>query len=285
MGEAAPGPWRTVDVGGRPARYLELGEGTPLLFLHGWGLGYRCYQAGLTRLSSLGLRVLAPALPGFGGTSGLPDVERSLTGYAGWVAEFLQAVGVEEPVTVTGHSFGGGVAIQLAHDHPDVADRLVLVNSIGGSAWRRGAAVRSLAERPLWDWGLHSATDLLPQREVTRVLPVVLNGLVRNVLDNPRAVWHAAGIAAHADLTHELAELRERELPVVILWGTSDQLIPIEAFDSLRSTLDHAQVITVSGSHNWLLSDPKAFFEVMTNVVGPALTPARRSWRRSKAAG
>lgn len=259
--------WRSAEVDGRPARYLELGSGRPLVFLHGWGLGYHCYQAGLSRLTDLGLRVVAPALPGFGGTAALPPNQRSLEGYAAWVKEFLQTVGVEIPAVVTGHSFGGGVGIQLAHDHPETTSQLVLVNSIGGSAWVKGRAVRSMTERPLWDWGLHSAADLLPQREVTRVLPVMLNGLVRNVVDNPRAVWHAAGLAAHADLRHELDELRDRELPVVILWGTSDQLIPRAAFDSLHEALSHAHVVKVDGAHNWLVSDPKAFFEVMTNVV------------------
>lgn len=276
--------WHSVEVDGRPAHYLELGTGRPLVFLHGWGLGYHCYQAGLSRLSSLGLRVVAPAMPGFGGTAGLPMKDRTLEGYAAWVRSFLEAVGVEVPAVVTGHSFGGGVAIQLAHDHPETTSNLVLVNSIGGSAWVRGRAVRSMTERPLWDWGLHSATDLLPQREITRVLPVMLNGLVRNVVDNPRAVWHAAGIAAHADLRHELDELRERELPVVILWGTSDQLIPRAAFDSLREALSHAHVVKVDGAHNWLVSDPKAFFEVMTNVV-EALAPEPDRLRPAEAAG
>ena len=159
--------WRTVEVDGRPVRHLEVGSGPTLLFLHGWGLGYRSYQAGLARLASLGLRVLAPAMPGFGGTAALPAEERTIEGYAAWVARFLEAAEVQTPVTVAGHSFGGGVAIQLAHDHPAAVDRLVLVNSIGGSAWRKGRAVRSMTERPLWDWGLHSATDLLPHREVT----------------------------------------------------------------------------------------------------------------------
>jgi pimeloyl-ACP methyl ester carboxylesterase len=274
--------WRTVAVRGRPTTYLEVGSGPVLLFLHGWGLGYDSYRTGLARLSDLGVRVIAPAMPGFGGTADLRGADFSLGGYAAWVADFLDAIDVDEPVTMVGHSFGGGVAIQTAHDFPERVDRLVLVNSIGGSAWHRGSVVRTLAERPLWDWGLHFHADLFPRRQITRVLPVLLEGLVPNVARNPRSVWRVAGLARRADLTAELDQLRERQLPVVIVWGESDQIIPPEALGSLRQALGEAEVVTVPGSHCWLIADPAAFCEVMTNIVGlTAKGPRGRPTRRA----
>ena len=103
----------------------------PVLFLHGWGLGHRAYRRALRRLTARGCRVYAPAMPGFGGTADLPPRERSVAGYADWVADFLAEVGVDEPAFVLGHSFGGGVAIRLAHDHPELVRYLVLLNSVG----------------------------------------------------------------------------------------------------------------------------------------------------------
>lgn len=239
-----------------------------MVFLHGWGLSYESYRPGLARLAKLGLRVVAPALPGFGGTHDLPDESFSLAGYASWVADFLDAVGVDVPVTLVGHSFGGGVAIKTAHDHPELVSRLVLVNSVGGSAWTSGSVLKSWTSRPPWDWGLHLGADLLPHRQLTRVLPVLVDGLVPNVVRNPRAVWRVAGLARRATLTTELEELRRRDLPVVVLWGESDQLIPPAALAALRSVLGDTALTTVHGNHNWLLSDPGAFCEVMTNVIG-----------------
>jgi pimeloyl-ACP methyl ester carboxylesterase len=55
-------------VQGRDARYGEAGQGPVLVFLHGWGLGYRSYKSALSRLGELGFRVLAPGLPSLGGT-------------------------------------------------------------------------------------------------------------------------------------------------------------------------------------------------------------------------
>jgi pimeloyl-ACP methyl ester carboxylesterase len=108
---AAPGSasqvleWRTTTVGGRRAEYGVAGTGAPVVFLHGWAVTNRTYQAALNRLVARGHRVLAPALPGHGGTEPLPADEHHLRGYADWVAAFLTTVGCDAPVVLIGHSF------------------------------------------------------------------------------------------------------------------------------------------------------------------------------------
>ena len=267
--------WKRTTVDGRQALYAVAGEGPPVVLLHGWGLTHRTYRRVLTSLAHNGMQVWAPALPGFGGTPDLPAPEFSLAGYATWVERFLDAVGLDEPVTLAGHSFGGGVAIRTAHDAHDRVSRLVCVNSIGGSAWteERGA-VRSLAQRPLWDWGLHLQADLLPWRQATRVLPVILGDAVPNLVRNPGALWRVGHLARTAVLTPELEELKRRGLPVVVLWGKDDQVLPPASLASLTRALGDPEVVTVNGKHSWLLSDPRAFGELMTNVAG--LVPRQR---------
>lgn len=262
--------WRTVIVDGRPAAYGVAGEGSPLVFLHGWALTHQTYRRALRRLIGQGLRVYAPALPGFGDTAELPDNEVSLPGYARWLDGFMAAVGIDVPATLVGHSFGGGVAIQTAHDWPGRAARLILVNSIGGSAWRRGAVIRSMRERPLWDWGLHLQADVLPLRQLTRVVPVILADALPNLLRHPRTIQRVAHLARTADMSDELEELKRRRLPVVILWGQQDTVIPRASVESLRAALGDPKLITVPGNHTWLLADPQGFGEIITNVIGAA---------------
>lgn len=292
--------WRSTLVEGRPASYGQGGAGRPVVFIHGWALGQRPYRRALDELVRRDLAVLAPVLPGFGDTADLPVAERSLRGYADWVARFLEAVGVEGPVEVVGHSFGGGVAVQLAHDHPQLVSALVLVNSIGGSAWQAaGGAVRSMAERPLWDWGIHFPADLWPGRQIRNVLPVVLSESVPNLVRHPATFVRMADVARKADLTDELAELNSRGLPVVVLWGRQDRIITPASLASLCEALGGAEPVTVPGAHSWMLADPRAFGEVMTNVIevarqaagisGPAAEvpslAARRVRRRPPPAG
>lgn len=263
--------WEQTVVVGHPVGYGVAGSGPPVVFLHGWALGNHSYKRGLRRLVESGLRVYAPAMPGFGGTPDLAEEQFSLDGYARWVIAFLDAVGVDEPVTLIGHSFGGGVAIRTAADAPDRVTRLVVVNSIGGSAWtdRRGV-LRSMAERPFWDWGLHMQSDFWPLRQATRVLPVILEDALPNLLRNPRALWRVGHLARTANLSAELEQLKQLRLPVVILWGDGDKLLPSDSLESLRVALGDPQVHTVPGSHSWLLADPAGFGEIMTNVIGLA---------------
>ena len=262
--------WTKVTAGGTTYLYGVAGEGSPLLFLHGWGLGYRSYRRSLQHLATQGARVIAPALPGFGGNPGLPAEELSFAGYATWVERFLDAAGVDDPVAVVGHSFGGGVGIRFAHQYPDRVRSLVLVNSVGGSAWaHHGSVLRSLAERPIWDWGIHLPLDLLPVRQLTRVVPVILEDMVPNVLRDPMSLWRVATLARTADLTAELEGLRAAGLPIVVLWGRADRVLPRASMESLCAAagINPDDVVTVPGKHTWILADPRAFGEVMTNVA------------------
>lgn len=103
------------------------------------------------------------------------------------------------------------------------------------------------------------------------MLPVTVAEAVPNLLRDPKSFWKAATLARKADMTVELNELRLRELPVVVLWGQSDSLITRDSFEDMCATLGHPEVITVPGSHSWLIADPEAFGEVMTNdIVGMA---------------
>ncbi len=253
-------------MAGRPAGYSVAGAGLPVLVLHGWALAQHTYRGVVSRIADQGCRVVAPSMPGFGGTSELPPEDTSISGYATWAAQFLDAVQVDEPAVVVGHSFGGGVAIRLAHDHPERVRSLVLVNSVGGSSWRRGATMRSIAERPLWDWGLHAPGDVWPLRQATRVLPVIAEDLLPNLLRHPRAMVKVANLARRADLRAELEQLRDRGLPITIIWGTRDGIIPRESFEALCVASGVVGTV-VDGSHSWLLAEPDRFGEIITNDV------------------
>src|SRR5687768_1955194 len=82
-------------------------------------------------------------------------------------------------------------------------------------------------------------------------------------------MWKVGNLARQADLRPELEELRERRLPVVVLWGEQDKIIPRASFDALCAAIGSEGEV-VPGNHSWLLADPDAFGEVMTNVMSVA---------------
>jgi pimeloyl-ACP methyl ester carboxylesterase len=265
-------------VQGKPAAYSVAGQGLPVVLLHGWALAQHTYKKVIEAIAEQGCYVIAPSLPGFGGSGDLTGDSFSMSGYAKWVAELLDVLEIDEPAVLVGHSFGGGVAIKLADEMPKRVRSLVLVNSIGGSAWRSGRRLRSIAERPLWDWGLHFPSDVWPVRQATRVLPVVFEDLLPNLMRNPRAIVKVANLARRADLRAELEHLRDRGLPITILWASRDGIVPRESFEAL-CVASGVEGTVVDGSHSWLLADPQQFGEVITNDVRVA--QAARDMERS----
>jgi pimeloyl-ACP methyl ester carboxylesterase len=262
--------WDFVEVDGRRVNFGVAGHGLPVLFVHGWALGQRAYKRALKRLVHLGCRVYAPALPGFGGSAPLASGASDIAGYAAWLNAFLDVVGVEEPVFAIGHSFGGGVVTKLAHAFPSRVSYLALINSVGGGTWlRSGNRARSMAERPLWDWAVHFPCDLLVTGGVMRTLRAIIEDAVPNLLANPIGVWRVGTLARRLDLTPELADLQARGLPVLVLWGEGDGIVPRASFDALCAALGSTGTV-VPGRHSWLPADPDSFGAIMANSVAVA---------------
>lgn len=253
--------WHRTTLDGRVAFYGEAGEGPPLVFLHGWGLTSRAYAATIPALASAGARVIAPALPGFGKSEEVPG-DLTWEKLAAWVDDLLDHAGVDDPAFFVGHSFGGGVATMTAWHHPERVRSLVLVNSVGGATWK---PERSLADRPIWSWGMHLSTEW-SRRGYRKVLPVVVRDLAENILRHPANLWKAGRLAAAADMRGELAELAAGDLPITILWGTGDGILPEPAFIAMCEAIE-TDGDTVHGGHSWLLADPDGFGEVITNSL------------------
>jgi pimeloyl-ACP methyl ester carboxylesterase/predicted amino acid-binding ACT domain protein len=247
--------WRRIEVDRRSATYGVGGEGAPVVLLHGWALGGRAYKRAVRRLIRRGCAVYTPAMPGFGGTADLPADRMTIGGYAAWVDAFMSEVGIDGAVLVIGHSFGGGVAIQLAHTYPERVDYLVLLNSVGG-----------VTDRPTWRWAIDFSREFFPICRGIETMVAMRDDLVANLLHNPLGLLRAGNLARTADLGAELAELRRRDLPVLALTTEGDGVIPQAAFEALCKAVG-TEGHVVSGRHTWLLADPDTFGEVLGNVV------------------
>ncbi len=251
--------WRTVDVDGAAMRVMEAGEGDPMLFLHGWGMSPRTYAAGITQLTKAGIKVLAPSLPGMGGSDGPPLRSIDLATYSQRVGRLLDVLEIEKPVFLVGHSFGGGVALQLATDRPERVRSLTLVNSVGGAPGARTGLVDASWLR----WMLGTATELSP-RHVARAAPGMLRALVPNLVRKPATMALTAMLALTVDLSAEAASLIADGMPVLFIWGDADRLILPGQLKEVAGALP-AEI--VRGRHGWLLSQPEEFAALMRNAL------------------
>ena len=256
---------RSISVDGSRVRYSTGGQGPAVVFLHGWGLGHHAYRRGLRRLAKRGFRVIAPALPGFGATSELPEDAQSLAGYAAWTQRFCEAVGESYPVVV-GHSFGGGVATKLACDFAGSARAIALLNSIGGE-WSNGQNRAPMESRPWWDWARSVPSDVgALVSNFASTMPSVLEDLVPNVVRNPFGVAKVGRLARSANLSVELSLLRSRGLRTLVVHSENDGVIPRSSFESVCDQLGQTGHIVV-GNHSWPMTHPEVFAEVVGGFI------------------
>lgn len=133
---------RTLEIEGRPARVWVGGRGNPIVLLHGrWGGASLQWGPVLTALSEHAL-VVAPELPGIGeGSQGNPF---GFAGYARWTVRVLDTLDFSA-ACMTGNSFGGALAWELAVQFPERCQRLVLVD---GGPLPIGACTRAILRLP-----------------------------------------------------------------------------------------------------------------------------------------
>jgi pimeloyl-ACP methyl ester carboxylesterase len=126
--------------------YVMAGSGYPLVFLHGWPQTWYEWRKIIPPLAER-FTVIAPDLRGLG------DSERPLTGYdkrtlASDVYQLVQSLGYQK-IGLTGHDWGGTVAYYLAYDHPELVERLLILESTPGIA-REGEQIDLRGIRRLW---------------------------------------------------------------------------------------------------------------------------------------
>ena len=254
-------------VCGHRVRYGVVGSGPPALFLHGWGLRPKAYAAPIEAMAAAGCRVIAPALPGFGGTHELPTEMRSFAGYGIWVARLLDSVGIGDLALVAGHSFGGGVSTAFVHHQPERVSSLLLANAVGSPTWALlPNEVRTMVQRPFWDWGRHFGSDLLHSPGALRVLPTLLENFVPNLVRNPLGMFRTGEVIRRADLVAEVRAIAARGIPVSVAWSDRDGLVPRSAFDDLRRAAG-VEGVVVEGAHAWLIAEPEAFGELAISAL------------------
>src|SRR5512134_1403333 len=108
--------------------YLMAGAGPDIALIHGMAGSSRTWKD-VFPLLARDHTVIAPDLLGHG-ESAKPLGDYSLGAYASGLRDFLGILGIER-ATIVGQSLGGGIAMQLCYQHPEVAERLVLVSSGG----------------------------------------------------------------------------------------------------------------------------------------------------------
>ena len=174
-----------VTLHGHRRAYVKVGSGPALLLLHGLGCDHTTWEPVIDTLARR-YTVIAPDLLGHG-RSAKPRADYSVGGYANGMRDLITLLGIDK-VTVVGHSFGGGVAMQFAYQFPERTERMILVGS-GGLGPEVSPAIRAITTP-----GFHQVMGLLTLPGVRHLGKAGLKALSRTGLKATRDLDEVAEI-------------------------------------------------------------------------------------------
>ena len=278
---------RTITLHGDRVAYRDEGAGEVLLLIHGMGGSSSSWREIVPKLAKK-YRVIAPDLLGHG-QSDKPRGDYSLGAFAVWLRDLLDALDIPK-ATVIGHSLGGGVAMQFAHQHRDYCQRLVLISS-GGLGADVGRTLRILS--------LPGAELVLP---LIASRPAIKTGnALRSWLSSDQGPTRfSETLRAHASLSNRenrqafLRTLRSVvdhrgqavcalnrlhfhvDLPALIISGEQDRVIPAAHARAAHNALPNSRLHVIPGVwHHPQVERPDIVATLISDFMTETAQPPR----------
>ena len=249
-------PIHTLEVNGERVAYLDVGQGRPVILIHGFGGSMWQWEHQQQPLSAE-FRLITPDLIG-SGLSTKPEIEYRPEQMLEYFIGFMDALRIRQ-ATLVGNSMGAGLAIGMALTYPDRVSQLVLIDGLPANVRERltspsikraldTAAPSWLASFGNWLFGgvmiesvlkeiVHDPALLTPaviersnrNRQRPGVIPPLMT--VRGTLP----LWESGFAKRIGDIRH----------PTLILWGEEDQVFPLPAGEELQRTIKSSALVRI----------------------------------------
>jgi pimeloyl-ACP methyl ester carboxylesterase len=217
------------------------GGGIPVVLVHGLADRDESWAPMLERLKRSGFHVYAPDLLGYGRSPKPADGDYSISTQEQFVADFIQAIGLQKP-DVGGWSMGGWVVLKLALDHPDMVNRVVVYDSAGV---RHQVAGGPQVFHPTNEAELQHLANLLEPN--AKPLPgFVLRDALRQMGEGQWVVDRSMdSMEGGKDLVD--ARLSGLTEPLLIVWGSDDQLLPLAIGQQMHGMVTRSELDILQG--------------------------------------
>jgi len=254
---------RTTYQDGQLLAYRDLGpvDGSAILLVHGLMSDGSTLSRPAAGFAEAGYRVIVPDLLGHGSSDKPADGAYHLPYFAASLHSLLVELGVPS-VTVIGHSLGGAIAMQSAHDHPELVHRLVLVSA--GGLGRQVHPMLRVATLP----GAHRVLRLVVNERTASLYRAqrlhrslrLTPELVSNLGRAGRGLVSTTGRAAFfLTLRNVISPSGQRgsmwehgylprELPTLIVWSQDDPILPVAHAHQTHAYLSNSQLAVFPGS-------------------------------------
>ncbi|MBQ2676536.1 MAG: alpha/beta hydrolase [Clostridia bacterium] len=251
----------TVNIDGMNINYQISGEGSDILFLHGWGSSLDAFNRMIAFLSQ-DFRCIAVDLPGFG-KSDMPQKPLTLQDYCDFVKKFMDELKLENPIMV-GHSNGGRITLNMCATGMVEPEKIVLFGSAG---------IRSKRT-------LKQKFRLFSFKTIKHVLTLpIIKNYTADLLDAARKHYGSADYnAAPVVLRQTLVNLVNTDLrdilpnikaSTLLIYGENDTETPISHAKVIESKIkDCGLCVIKGGSHFCFVEFPGQVDAILQSFLG-----------------
>lgn len=217
-----------------------VGDGRPVVALHGWSGSVKSFWPVAERLAPLGYTVHLIDLPGFG-QSDLPPQVWGVEDYQRFVLAYLDDRQIER-AGILGHSFGGRVGLMLAAEHPERVTRMVLADAAG---LRTSLSLRQRAR------------NLMARTARQALNSLGMEGLRTRLQDGYNRRYASEDYLNAGPLRETFLRVIEQDLsahaarvkaPTVLIWGSQDKDTPLWQGRRLEELIPDAGLIVFEGA-------------------------------------
>jgi pimeloyl-ACP methyl ester carboxylesterase len=266
-----------VELPGGEVNYAEIGEGDPIVFIHGISGSWQNWLENLPHFGR-NRRAIALDLPGFG-ASPMPSWPIDMPAYGRLLQDFCEKLGVGSSATLVGNSMGGLVAAEAVLSAPSRFDRLVLVSAAGFiNTWlphQRGSATSyawNTFGRPFGAAARFAVEHRRARYAMFRFFIRYPGRLRKELLwEQMASGLPCPGFADSLDAVIEYDardRLEEIEIPTMIVWGTDDWVIPSAAALSYHRRIPQSRLeIFEHTGHVPQIERPERFNRVLDEFL------------------
>jgi pimeloyl-ACP methyl ester carboxylesterase len=248
-------PGEIAEIDGYGVHYVELGHGPVMMLVHGFGASTYSYRH-LMPIFARDHRVIAVDLKGFGYSERDSGAGLSATDQVAMLKKLLDRNAVDRAVFI-GHSMGGGVVRRFAATYPAMTEAIVLAASIAGEERIARAALPPT-------WLLKPVLPVLANLTASRLLKMMYYD--RSKISDDVRDGYMRPVRLKGSMDGLLAMMRDRAddppiddakitMPVLLLNGAADQVIPLSAAQRIREHIPHARLVVIEGAAHGLLEE------------------------------
>jgi len=249
-------PIHTVPVKGHNLAYLDVGQGRPVILIHGFG-GSMWQWEHQQRPLSAEFRLITPDLIG-SGLSDKPDIEYRPDQMLDYFVGFMDALRIPQ-ATLVGNSMGAGLAIGMALAHPDRVSQLVLVDGLPANVRERvtSPSIQRALDTPAPSWLASFGNWLFGGVMIESVLkeivhdpalltPAVIErsnrnrqrpGMIRPLMTvrDSLPLWESGFARRIGEIDH----------PTLIVWGEEDRVFPLVIGEELQRMIKGSSLVRI----------------------------------------